>query len=297
LRVLITGVKGFVGSNLSLYLEGRGYEIIGCDISPSQVQGDVTDEAFVLERLGSLDFDAVVHLAAMANVGESIKDPYRCFKINDLGTLNMLELACRKGVERFLYASSSNVYGVPVELPVKETTPFNPRTPYDQSKVAGEAMVVGYYRAKGLPITILRSWKLFGAHDAPSAAIPRFIQACFSNDPLTLYNAGRDITDPTHIENYCRAVELCLTKEEAVGEAFNIGTGRYKSIREIAETIKRLTGSSSEIKLLPPRSKLEETPMKSYPSIQKIQDILGYRVSIDFEEGIKRTIGWFSQRR
>ena len=91
-------------------------------------------------------------------------------------------------------------------------------------------------------------------------------------------------------------MELCLTKEEAVGEAFNIGTGNQRSIREIAETIKRLTSSSSEIQLLPPRSKLEETPMKSYPSIQKIRERLGYKVSVNFEEGIKRTIEWFSKR-
>ncbi len=292
MRVLVTGADGFVGRNSSTYLKRRGFDVVRTDISPSQVVGDISDGDFVFNELGDLDFDAVVHLAAVSNVQRSIEDPYRCFKVNCFGTLNILELSKRKDVRRFIYASSANVYGLPRELPVRETTPLNPRSPYDHSKVIGESLVESYHTNTGLPICILRSWKLFGEHDLPTTAISRFIEACLHDEPTTLYNAGRDTTDPYHVENYCHAVELCLTREEAVGEAFNAGSGRELSIREIAETIKEMMGSRSEFRIMPPRTELEAEPMRSYPSIDKIKDKLGYEPQVDLEEGLKRTIDW-----
>ncbi len=291
MRVLITGSEGFVGRNLREYLAGRGFEVIGLDVrGDAEIKADITD----LESLGKAveghGFEAVIHLAAIANIPKTLEDPYMCFRVNSFGTLNMLELASRKGVERFIYASSANVYGVPAELPVREETPLNPRTPYDYSKVISEKLVESYHKHRGLPTVILRAWKLFGKHDVPTTAIPRFITACLTGKPIELYNHGRDTTDPTYIENYCQAVELALTREEAVGEAFNVGTGNEVSIRELAEMIRRLTGASNEIKLLPPRTPAESQPMRSYPSIKKIQEKLGYKPTITLEEGLKRTI-------
>lgn len=294
MKVLVTGAGGFVGWNLSQYLERRGFKVLRLDLrEEAEIRADVSDLQGLWSALEGEDFDAVVHLAAIANIPKSLEDPYLCFKVNSLGTLNMLEVSLRKGVRRFLYASSANVYGVPVELPVRETTPFNPRTPYDYSKVASEAMVESYHKAKGLPTVVFRAWKLFGERDVPTTAIPRFIRACLRGEPIQLYNAGRDTTDPTYIENYCYAVELALTRGEAVGEKFNVGTGNEVSIRELAEMIRRLTGSETEIRLLPPRTEAEKEPMRSYPSIEKLEQVLGYRPKVSLEEGLKRTIEYY----
>lgn len=296
MKVLITGSGGFVGKNLVKYLKNRGFEIIGLDVSNGELRIDVANFDVLSEALSRIDFDAVIHLAAIANIPESIRDPYNCFRVNVYGTLNVLEIASKKNVRRFIYASSANVYGLPLKLPVDEDTPFNPRTPYDYSKVAAETIVQGYWRNRKLPIVIFRSWKLFGEHDASTTAIPNFIRACLKNEPLKLYNDGRDTTDPTYIENYCIAVELALTREEAVGEAFNIGTGNEVSIRQLAELIRKLTNSSSEILSLPPRTEAEKEPMRSYPSIEKIRKILGYTPKISLEEGLRKTIQYYRQQ-
>ncbi len=297
MKVLITGSEGFIGKNLSRYLVERGYEVLRADIAESaEIRLDISNFDECVKKLMSLDFDAIIHLAAIANIPRCLSEIYDCFKVNSFGTLNMLEIAARKNVERFVYSSSANVYGVPVELPVKETTPLNPRTPYDYSKMISEKLVESYAKTRGLRYVIFRSWKLFGEYDVETTAIPRFIKACLRNEPLTLYNSGRDTTDPTYVQNFCYAVELALKNDKAVGEIFNLGTGNEISIRELAELIKNLTGSSSELKLLPPRTEAEKEPMRSYPSIEKIRRILGYEPIVCLEEGLKRTINFYRQK-
>jgi nucleoside-diphosphate-sugar epimerase len=256
------------------------------------ITGDVSDKEFVLGRLGAEDFDGIVHLAALADIKRTTNDPYSTYLVNDFGTLNVLELALRKQVSRFLYASSANVYGVPVDKPATEATPFNPRLPYDYSKVIGEMLVRSYGLHKKLKISITRSWLLFGEWEPETRAIPRFVKACLANQPIHLYNSGRDVTDPTYVENYSRVVELILTHEESVNEAFNVGSGTKMSIREIAERIRTLTGSSSELKLLPPRTEFETEPQISYPSIEKLRRKLGYEPLVSFDEGINRVVRW-----
>jgi len=289
-KILVSGANGFIGKNLTSHLEGKGHVITRVDLRAGDCVGDIADADFVLETLARQDFDSIVHLAAMTDVRACIDDPYSCYRINSFGTLNMLELAVRKRARRFIYSSSANVYGVPVELPVEETTQLNPRTPYDHSKVLSENMVQSYGRHKALPFVILRSWKLFGEHDAPTTAVSRFVNACLKGKPIQLYNAGRDTTDPYHIDNYCYAVELCLEKEEAVGEVFNVGTGNEVSIRHLAELVKDLANSNCELVDMPPRSPEETQPMRSYPSIEKIRSNLGYEPIVSLKEGLRRVM-------
>ena len=297
MRVLITGSEGFIGRNLAPYLEERGYEVLRADISESaEIRVDVSSFDDCARKLMNLKFDAVVHLAAIANIPKCLDNLHSCFQVNSFGTLNVLEVSSRKNVSRFIYSSSANVYGVPAELPVKESTPLNPRTPYDYSKAMSEMLIQSYSKARGLRYVIFRSWKLFGEHDVETTAIPRFIKACLMGEPLTLYNSGRDTTDPTYILNFCHAVDLALRRDEAVGEIFNPGTGSEISIRELAELIKKLTGSSSEVKLLPPRTEAEKEPMRSYPSIEKISEILGYSPVVSLEDGLRKTIEFYRKK-
>src|SRR5579872_583036 len=296
MRVLITGINGFVGKHLSAYLKSKNFDILGLDITKgADLQGDIADADFVLNTLDQQSFDAVIHLAALADIKKSTEDPYSTYTVNCFGTLNLLELSSRKNVDRFLYASSANVYGVPADRPATEATPFNPRLPYDYSKVVSETLVRSYSIHKKLKISITRSWLLFGEWEPQSRAVPRFVRACLAGQKIPLYNSGQDVTDPTYARNYGRVAELILTKEESIGEAFNVGTGNKMSIREMAETIKKVTNSKSEVELLPPRTEFEKDPQISYPSIEKLEKRLGYKPIVSFEEGVARVVEWIKR--
>ena len=292
MKVLVTGASGFVAKHVIKYLSAHGHEPVPTDIAGGVNVGSVTDRSFVFDELVKLDFEAVVHLAGIADLNKTIENPYTAFEVNSYGTLNVLELALRKNIKMFVYPSSANVYGVPRSNPVSEEAAFNPRVPYDFSKVAGESFVMGYHRAKGLPVSIIRAWLLFGEYDAPNRAVPRFIRSCLRNEPIRLFNSGKDATAPSHAENYGRLVMDLMEKDSAVGQAFNFGGEKTVTIRELAETIKRLTGSRSELQMLPPRSESESETHVTYPSTEKMKRLLGYKYELHLEAGLRRTIEW-----
>jgi len=281
-----------VGRNLIAYFQEKGVGTLPTDLAGWKVSGNLLDRQFVFDTLGSQDFDAIIHLAAMTDIRKTIEDPKLCFEVNCVGTLNVLELALRKKVRRFLCVSSANVFGAPRSNPVTEEFPFDPRLPYDYSKVVCENMAMAFYKSKDLPVSITRSWLLFGEHDQPTRASIRFIRACLRNEPLTLYNGGKDTTSPTHVVNYAKLALSILTNDRAVGQAFNFGGEGPISVRELAQTVKRLTKSKSELKLLPPRTELEREPQISYPSIKKAEKLLGYAPELTLEQGLQRTIDW-----
>ena len=291
MRVLVTGANGMVGRNLLDYLSTKGVETIPTDLSGQKLSGNLLEKDFV-DSLESLDFDAIVHLAAVTDIKKTIENPQLCYEVNCFGTLNILELAVKKRAKRFVFSSSANVFGAPKKLPVTEESPFDPRVPYDYSKVIGEQLVMSYFKNRALPVAITRSWLLFGEHDQPTRATIRFIRACLSNEPLTLYNGGRDTTAPSHAANYAKLVLTILQNDGSRGEAFNFGGEKVVKIRELAQMIKRLTNSSSEVILAPPRSELEREPQVSYPSNRKVEKVLGYKNELSLEEGLKRTIEW-----
>jgi len=292
LKVLITGASGMVGRNLTEYLRSKKVDVIPTDVSGWPVSGDILDTDFVFTKLASLEFDAVVHLAAVTEIRKTVENPALCFKVNCLGTLNMLELALKKNVSRFVYASSANIFGAPKRNPVSENSPIAPRVPYDYSKVIGENMVMSFFKSKNLPVSITRSWLLFGEYDQPTRATIRFIRACLGREPITLYNGGRDKTAPSHATNYSRLVHTILINEKAVGEAFNFGGEKAVTIRELAQIVKRLTGSETKLILAPARTELEKQPQVSYPNITKLRRLLGYKHELTLEQGLKRTIRW-----
>jgi UDP-glucose 4-epimerase len=295
LRVLVTGSQGFVGRHVVSYLSGHGFEPMGTDVAAgADVVGSVVDSSFVNERLSLLDFEAIVHLAGIADIKKTMEDPYSCFQVNCFGTLNALELAVRKRVKRFIYASSANVYGAPQKNPVTEEHPMDPRVPYDHSKVVGENFAMSYFKTKGVPVSITRAWLIFGEFDHPSRAVPFFIRKCLKDEPVGLFNSGRDVTAPSHAANFAKLVAGILEKDAAVGKAFNFGGAERLSIRELAERVKQLTKSKSELQMLPPRSPAEKDPQVSYPSTERMK-ALGYDYELGVDEGLKRTIDWMKK--
>ena len=292
MKALVTGASGMVGRNLVSYLEQKGVGVIPTDLAGWEVSGDLLDRDFVFGRLASLDFDAIIHMAAITEIKKTVEDPKLCFDVNCMGSLNMLELARRKKVSRIICTSSANVYGAPKVNPVTEEAPFDPRVPYDYSKVVVENMAMSFFKTKGLPVSLTRSWLLFGEHDQPTRAVIRFIRACLKDEPLTLFNGGRDTTSPTHAVNFAKLVLSILRNEKAVGRAYNFGGERPVSIRELAETIKSLTRSKSPLNVAPPRTQLEAEPQISYPSIDRARSELGYSHEVTLEQGLQRTIDW-----
>ena len=293
MKVLVTGSQGFVGRHVMSYLTTHGFEPIGTDVSAgADVVGSVVDKSFVDDTLSRLDFEAIVHLAGIADLKKTIEDPYSCFQVNCFGTLNALEMARRKGVKRFHYASSANVYGVPMNNPVTELNAMDPRVPYDYSKVVGENLAMSYFKTKGVPVAITRAWLLFGEFDHPSRAVPFFIRKFLNNEPVGLFNSGKDATAPSHALNFAKLIAKILEREEAVGQAFNFGGAETLTIRELAERIKGLTKSNSELQMLPPRSPAESKPQVSYPSTRKMKRLLGYEWELGLDEGLRRTIDW-----
>jgi nucleoside-diphosphate-sugar epimerase len=295
LRVLVTGANGFVGSNLCSYLLTKGFEVLRTDIDKSDANGDLANPSFVSEALQVQEFDSVIHLAGIVSIPKSLADPYTCYRVNCFGTLNLLEMARSKKVQRFVYASSNNVYGLPRRLPVRETDAYNPRSPYDYSKVVSERFVNSFHVHQDLPTVILRSWNMFGPNDVPTRAVPRFISTCLSGEPIPLYNGGKDADNFYHVRNYCEAAALALNSPKAVGQIFNVGTGETSTVRKLAETIKELTGSSSKLEILPPRTLLEAKPRRTRPSITKIKQVLGYKPTLSFKEGLKQTLDWYKK--
>jgi nucleoside-diphosphate-sugar epimerase len=291
-KVLVTGASGMVGRNLAAYFKLKGVEIIPTDLSGWEHSGDLLDKGFVFNSLASLDFDAIIHLAALTDIKKTTEDPRLCFEVNCVGTLNVLELATRKNVSRVLIASSANVFGSPKTNPVTEESPFDPRLPYDYSKVVCENLALSFYKSRALPVSITRSWLLFGEHDQPYRAVIRFIRACLNDEPLTLFNGGRDTTSPSHTINFAKLALLILNNGNSVGQAFNFGGERPVSIKELAEMIKALTGSKSPVVLAPPRTELEKEPQVSYPSTEKAESTLGYTQELTLESGLLRTIDW-----
>lgn len=290
--MLITGANGFVGNNLRPFLEKKGFEILSTDMDGSDVNGDLTDPSFVDDAIATQQFEAIIHLAGIVSIPKSLEDPYKCYRINCFATLNLLSMAAKKKIKRFVYASSNNVYGAVKHLPVKETDPYNPRAPYDYSKVVSEQFVKSFHLHQDLSTVVLRSWNLFGPHDQPTRAVPRFIKACLAGEPIPLYNGGRDADNFYHVNNYCEAATLALTNEKAVGEVFNVGTGQETTVRRLAETIKKITGSSSKLQVLPPRTALEAKPRRTNPSISKIRRVLGYKPVLTLREGLEQTLEW-----
>ena len=296
MKVLVTGASGMVGRNLVSYLEQKGVDTIPTDLSGWDVSGNLLDRDFVFGKLASLNFDAIIHMAAITEIKKTVEDPKLCFEVNCFGSLNMLELAHQKKVSRILVTSSANVYGAPKVNPVTEETAFDPRVPYDYSKVILENMAMSFFKTKGVPVSLTRSWLLFGEHDQPSRATIRFIRACLKDAPMTLFNGGKDTTSPTHAVNFAKLALAILQNEKSVGRSYNFGGEGPVTIRELAEKIKELTGSKSQLTLAPPRTALEAEPQISYPSLDRVRSELQYAHELSLEQGLRRTIDWVKKQ-
>jgi len=307
--VLVTGGAGFIGSHTVDLLLEKGYYVVVLDNFRSGflrnlshlienknveiVKGDICDKEIVERVMEKVD--GVIHLAAIVSVDEAIKDPFSIFQTNAIGTLNLLEAARKFGIEKFVYASSTAVYGEPISLPVRENHPTRPTNPYGASKLAGESLVVSYNKTYGLRTVSLRYFNVYGPRmtTGPYAGvIAKFITATLDGGTLVIHGDGSQTRDFIYVKDVAKANLVALESSE-IG-VFNIGTGHETSISELARIIMDLAGKKCSIRYA---SERPGDIKRSVADIQKAINLLNWRPETDLIRGLKLTIEYFSQQR
>jgi dTDP-glucose 4,6-dehydratase len=312
MRILITGGAGFIGSHLCDYLLERDHEVIAMDnlstgstdnISHlagherfSFVKHNVTDYIYVEGPL-----DAVLHLASLPSPVDYLNFPIQTLKVGALGTHKALGLAKAKGA-RFLLASTSEVYGDPLEHPQSEdywgnVNPVGPRGVYDESKRFAEALAMAYHRYHGVETRIARIFNTYGPRMRldDGRVVPNFIRQALSGEPLTVYDEG------TRTRSFCYVSDLVegMARLLMSGEVYpvNLGNPREMTILEFAHKILAVTGSKSEIVFVHPRDeRTKDDPMVRQPDIGKARRVLNWEPAVSLEEGLARTVEYFGGR-
>ncbi len=309
-RFLVTGGGGFIGSNLVEALLAGGHDVrVLDDFSTGRrenladaaawarsgggrfelLEGDVRDRA--LCRRAVQDRDFVLHQAAIPSVQRSIEDPAETHDVNVGGTLELLLAARDAAVRRFVYASSSSVYGETEQLPKEESMPPAPLSPYALQKLAAETYCVLFHRLYGLPAIALRYFNVFGPRQDPgseyAAVVPRFMEALRNGTRPVVYGDGEQSRDFTFIEDVVRANLLaCESAPGTCGRAYNIACGRRTSLNELLAVLSSLAGRAVEPVYEPPRP---GDVRHSLASIEAAARALGYAPTVDLREGLRRT--------
>jgi dTDP-glucose 4,6-dehydratase len=306
-RIIVTGAAGFIGSHLSEALLDGGHEVIGID---NLLTGDLMNIAHLRDRNfefirhdvtrhididGPVDF--VLHWASPASPIDYLELPIQTLKVGSLGTHNALGLALKKKA-RFVIASTSEVYGDPLEHPQKETywgnvNPIGPRGVYDEAKRFAEAMTLAYHRYHGVDTRIVRIFNTYGPRMRlrDGRAVPAFMSQALTGQDVTIFGDGTQTRSFTYVSDLVSGVLLLM--EANTNEPVNIGNPHEVTIEEIARTIIRLVGSSSKLVYRPLPV---DDPKQRRPDITRARTLLGWEPKIGLEEGLLKTVGYFKSK-
>jgi len=299
-KILVTGGAGFIGSNLvdklspdnTVVVLDNLFSGLLSNLEKSKdritfVKGDVLDKALVKDIVAEVDY--VFHLAANVGNIRSIKDPNFDMEVNIGGTLNLLEACRNSNIKRLVYSSSGAIFGEARYLPIDEEHPLNPESPYAVSKLAAEKYCFAFHKVYGVPTTALRYFNVYGPRQDASEyanAISIFLSRTREGKPLTIFGDGKQTRDFIFVKDVARANILAATHPSAVGEIFNIATGKENSIEELVDIIKQV--SAKEIQVIYADSRAGEVKY-SRASIEKAQRLLGYNPETNFKEGLLLT--------
>jgi len=308
MRILVTGGAGFIGSHVCEALLARGEELVVLDdfddfYDPALkrrnaallkkarvVEGDIRDRALLKKLFAEGRFEAVIHLAARAGVRPSLADPLLYEDVNVRGTLALLEELKTRPQTRFVFASSSSVYGDNEKLPYQESDDIHlPVSPYAATKRAGELFSYTYHHLYGLPVTCLRFFTVYGPRQRPEMAIHKFVRAVHEGKPIPFFGDGSTRRDYTYVsdivEGVVRALDRC-----AGYEIYNLGESRTVSLSELVAAIEVACGR---------KALLDRQPMQpgdvlvTYADVGKARARLGYAPSTALEEGLARFVEWY----
>ena len=257
------------------------------------VVGDILDGRLALRAAEGAD--VIVHLAANTGVAPSVEDPRRDCMSNVLGTFNYLEAARHGGVRRFVFASSGAAVGE-VEPPLHEELAPHPVSPYGASKLAGEGYCSAYFRTFGIETVALRFGNVYGPLSGhKNSAVAKFIKRAMRGEVLEIYGDGTQTRDFIYIDDLIRAVRLCATVDGVGGEVFQIATNAETSVQELVDKLLRALAAAGiadvEVRRAAPR--LGDV-MRNYSDTSKAARMLGWRTEVDLDEGLRRTVEWFT---
>lgn len=321
-KILVTGGAGFIGSNLVDYLLDNGYKIMIIDnfndyydikIKGKNIaelinhknnlnldnnhliikKGDIRDKEFIYNIFKHNEIDMVIHLAAMAGVRPSIKMPTYYYDVNINGTVNILEACKDNGVKKFIFASSSSVYGNNKKVPFSETDFVdNPISPYAATKKSGELLCYTYHYLYNLSVACLRFFTVYGPRQRPDLAIHKFTNLILQDSEIPFYGDGSTERDYTFVDDIIVGIAKVmewLDIEEKQYDIFNLGESRTISLIKLVETLENVIGKKAKLKKLP----LQPGDVrKTFADISKAKQILGYDPKTNFEDGIKKFVSW-----
>lgn len=319
-RVLVTGAAGFIGSHLVEAILDSGYEIVGVDnlndyyskehklrnIEEVQkakgasrfqfVRGDIQDALFVSRLLEGYHFDVIIHLAAMPGVRASIEKPYIYYDVNVGGTLVLLEsiasLIKKNSPPKFIFASTSSVYGHTDNIPFEETDPCEkPLAPYPATKRSCELMGYTYHHVYDIPFMALRFFTVYGPRNRPDMMAYKLAESIFKEREVKLFNNGLMYRDWTYVSDITQGIVSAIGSNFRY-EVINLGRGEPVLLSHFIDVMEKLTDKKARVIPVPaPPSEVSKT----FASIEKAKSVLGYRPVVSIEEGIERFLFWYRQ--
>jgi len=305
---LVTGVAGFIGSNIARELLRRGEQVRGFDNfqtgkreNLADLTGkiefreiDLLDSRSVAECCGGVDY--VLHQAAIPSVPRSVEQPVESHNANITGTLNVLMGARAAKVKRVVYAASSSAYGDTPTLPKHEAMLPNPISPYAVQKLAGELYMSSFCRVYGLETVSLRYFNIFGPYQDPtsqySGVLAKFVTQMLAGKPCTIFGDGEQSRDFTYVENAVNANLLACRApaEKVAGRVFNVATGKRYSLNETFRILAKIIGYKEQ----PQYASLRAGDVKhSLADISHTREAMGYAPTVEFEAGLRRTVEWY----
>jgi len=311
--VLVAGGAGFIGAHLCRSLLSDGYRVICVDNLVTGDKGNISDlqenenfsflEKDITKPLDDIKADFIFHLASPASPNKKspksyINLPLETLLANSLGTYNLLELA-KKLKAKFLFASTSEVYGDPKVSPQSEdyfgnVNPNGVRSVYDESKRFGEAITMSYVRSAGLDARIIRIFNTYGPlmQKDDGRVVSNFINQAINNQPLTIYGDGKQTRSFCYVDDMVAGIKSAMFAENTKGEVANLGNPDEKTVKELAEITKKISGSSSEVVF---ESLPEDDPKMRRPDISKAKRLLNWEPKIGIEEGLIKTVQYFKE--
>lgn len=296
-KAIVTGAAGFIGSHMVELLLNEGYEVIGIDdMSNGQIDNISAfsgnskykfykaDLALDFDDSLFQDADYIFHMAALADIVPSVREPLKYHQANVSGTIRVLEAARKFGVKKLIYSASSSCYGIPDEYPTKETAEIRPQYPYAFTKYIGEQYALFWHQLYDVPVVSLRYFNVFGTrarnNSTYGAVFKVFLSQKLHGKPLTIVGDGEQSRDFTYVTDIASA-NLMAAKSDIAGDIFNIGSGNTYTVNYLA----RLIGGQAQG--IPNRP---GEPRKTHADITKAKEMLGWTPTISFEEGVRRML-------
>ena len=303
MKTLVTGCAGFIGSHLVDKLLEQGYEVVGIDcftdyylkeIKEANISNALKSDnfEFIVEDILNMDkfpeVDFVFHLAAQAGVRASWGKSFEIYTRNNVqATQKLLEFYKNREIKKFVYASSSSVYG-DAELPMKEDSLLKLVSPYGVTKLAGENLCYLYWKNYSVPTVSLRYFTVYGPRQRPDMAIHKFVRAIVKGDGITVYGDGTQTRDFTYVDDTVEA-NILAANNDVVGEFFNVGGGSRISVNELIGMMENIIGKKAKVKYI---EKQKGDVLDTWADVSKAKEKLRWKPKANIEEGLKKYINW-----